>query len=107
MTKAFNQRHGQVEDSQSGDRTHFSLSQVLGNSLVAIWVVIVVVPLIWMCLSTFKSSTEMLISPLNWPTAWDFDNFSEAWRNGVKEYTFNSIIVTIPAVFVLFLILSC
>lgn len=45
---------------------------------MALITVIVVFPLFWMVLLSFKTSSEIMSNPLAWPTAFNLDNFKNA-----------------------------
>ncbi|GAA2934842.1 carbohydrate ABC transporter permease [Microbacterium luteolum] len=68
--------------------------------LVALLMVVVLYPQVWMVLGSFKTQSEFLSDPaLSLPKTWQFDNYISALTNGdVARNYLNSIIVTIPSV---------
>src|SRR5690349_18350089 len=68
--------------------------------VVAILMVVVLYPQVWMVLGSFKTQSEFLSNPaLSLPETWNFDNYVAALTNGnVAQNYLNSIIVTIPSV---------
>ena len=46
--------------------------------VMALITLIVVFPLLWMVLLSFKTSSEIMSNPLAWPTAFNMDNFKNA-----------------------------
>lgn len=68
--------------------------------LVALLMVVVLYPQVWMLLGSFKTQSEFLSDPaLSLPKTWQFDNYVAALTNGdVARNYLNSIIVTIPSV---------
>ena len=46
--------------------------------VMALITLIVVFPLLWMVLLSFKTSSEIMSNPLAWPTAFNIDNFKNA-----------------------------
>ena len=68
--------------------------------LVAVLMVVVLYPQVWMVLGSFKTQSEFLSNPaLSLPETWQFDNYITALTNGnVGQNYLNSIIVTIPSV---------
>jgi N-acetylglucosamine transport system permease protein len=71
-----------------------------------LWASMVVFPLLWAVLSSFKSDQEIFTSPWNLPSDWRWDNFSRAWQEAnIGKYFFNSVIVVVGGV-LLTLILS-
>jgi raffinose/stachyose/melibiose transport system permease protein len=68
--------------------------------LVAILMVVVLYPQVWMVLGSFKTQSEFLSNPaLALPETWNFDNYVTALTNGnVARNWLNSVMVTIPSV---------
>lgn len=54
----------------------------------------IIYPLLWMVMSSFKTNSELFLSPFKFPTTYVFSNYSVAWRAGVGRYIFNSVLVT-------------
>lgn len=72
-------------DKVVGGVSHFFLS---------IWAVIVIVPLLWTLLSSFKTSSEIFASPFSLPKVWQFRNYVDAWQTaGIGSYFLNTVIV--------------
>ena len=67
--------------------------------LVAILLIIVVYPLVWLLLGSFKSNSEFLNNPVwSLPSSFSFDNYVEAWNTGnIAQYATNSILSVFPA----------
>jgi N-acetylglucosamine transport system permease protein len=64
------------------------------QGFVAVWAVMVVFPLLWAVISSFKSDQEIFTSPWRLPSTWHFDNFSRAWNDAnISGYFLNSVIV--------------
>ncbi len=73
-----------------GERT----VSVVSHVVLAIWSVIVILPLVWVFLSSWKTTSEIFQSPLSLPKHWSFDNYIGAWSDShVGRYMLNSIIV--------------
>src|SRR4051794_40923652 len=72
-------------------------SRVLGGTsqgFVLVWGAMVVFPLLWAVLSSFKSDADIFKSPWSLPSVWHWDNFSRAWNGShIGTYFFNSLIV--------------
>lgn len=74
--------------------------------LVAVLLVIVGYPLIWLLLGSFKSQREFLEAP-TWalPEQWNFDNYVIAWDTaGLGQSLFNSAITVWPSLFLMLLL---
>ncbi len=66
----------------------------VSHTALSIWSLIVILPLLWTFMSSFKSSSEIFASPFALPTVWHFDNYIRAWTSaGIGSYFLNSVIV--------------
>jgi N-acetylglucosamine transport system permease protein len=64
------------------------------------WALIVVFPMLWVIVTSFKTDKEIFLSPWKFPAKLIFDNFVRAWTKAdIGLYFFNSMIVIIPAIF--------
>ena len=73
-----------------GDRAVEATSHVL----LAVWSIIVIVPFLWVVLSSFKTTKEILASPFSLPAHWSFDNYVHAWTDaGIRQFFLNTVIV--------------
>jgi raffinose/stachyose/melibiose transport system permease protein len=82
------------------------VGRIVSGVLVAFLLVIVVGPLVWMVLGSFKTQTEFLENPV-WmlPQQWNFDNYVFAWTTGnFAQYAFNSVVTVIPSLFLVLLL---
>lgn len=78
----------------AGERTLGVFSQ----GFLAVWAILVVLPLLWAALTAFKSDQEIFTSPWSLPTTWRFENFARAWTVGnIGTYFVNSLIVVVCA----------
>lgn len=55
-------------------------------------------PFVWMVLSSFKSNKEYFANPWGLPLEWNFENFANAWNEGISGYLFNSLYITVFSV---------
>ncbi|MDQ0577223.1 carbohydrate ABC transporter permease [Agromyces albus] len=83
-----------------------SVSRVLRRipaTILAVFLgAIVIVPMLWMVLSSFKTQGEFLSGHF-WelPQSWNLDNYVEAWTRGrIAEYFTNTAVTVLPALFV-------
>ena len=66
------------------------------HTVLIIWSVLVILPLIWVLMSSFKTSSEIFASPFALPQRWSFDNYVNAWTTaGIGSFFFNSVIVVV------------
>jgi N-acetylglucosamine transport system permease protein len=64
------------------------------HTILSIWSVIVIVPFLWVILSSFKTTKQILSSPFSLPTTLSFENYVAAWsKAGIGRYFFNTVIV--------------
>jgi N-acetylglucosamine transport system permease protein len=62
--------------------------------LLVIWSIVVIVPFLWVLLSSFKTTKEILASPFSLPAKWSFDNYVSAWTtSGIGGFFGNTIVV--------------
>ncbi len=73
-----------------GERVVASVSHVV----LGFWSLLVIVPLLWTLMSSFKTSSEIFASPFGLPEHWNFDNYISAWTTqGIGRYFLNTVIV--------------
>jgi N-acetylglucosamine transport system permease protein len=83
--------------TSAGDKVVGAMS----HTVLIIWSVVVVVPLLWVIMSSFKTSSEIFASPFALPSNWNFTNYVNAWTTaGIGSFFFNSVIVVLGALFV-------
>lgn len=94
----------EVDPRRRGAKDFFSrLPLRLG--LLAL-LIIVIYPMIWMFLGSFKTQNEFLNDPFwSLPQSWSLDNYVEVFTTGgFGQYVINSIIVVFPSLAVILLI---
>ena len=75
------------------------------HALLAIWSIIVIVPFLWVVLSSFKTTKEILASPFSLPAHWQFDNYAHAWTDaGIRQFFLNTVIVVSVALVLVMLL---
>ncbi|MEV6107748.1 carbohydrate ABC transporter permease [Streptomyces sp. NPDC051940] len=90
-----------VRTSASSDRRFAAIS----HTLLTLWAVVVIVPMLWVLMSSFKSTGEILSSPFSLPDHWRFENYSNAWSDAnIGKYFLNSAIVVVSALFLVMLL---
>ncbi|MDX6282547.1 MAG: N-acetylglucosamine transport system permease protein, partial [Kribbellaceae bacterium] len=63
-----------------------------------LWSLLVILPLVWTVLSSFKSTKEVLGNPLALPGKLRFGNYATAWTTaGIGRYFTNTVIVVASA----------
>jgi raffinose/stachyose/melibiose transport system permease protein len=83
-----------------------SLNQLPAQIVVFICLLLVVLPLLWLVIGSFKTQEEWLNgSPWSLPSQLEWSNYSEAWTTGkLDTYVRNSTIAVIPSLFLIILL---
>lgn len=66
--------------------------------LLTILALLVLYPMYWVVISSLKTNSEFLSSPLAFPNELKFENYIKAWQQGFSRYFFNSILINIISV---------
>ena len=67
---------------------------------LVLWSIVVIYPIIWMFIGSFKSNAEIYASPWSLPKTFNFENFILAWTDfNIGTAFINSIFVTILGTF--------
>ena len=84
-------------DSPMHRRGAFSLGQVLSYALMALAVIIIGLPLLWMLLGSVKTNQEIYTMPPPWlPIEWRWQNFADAWNAApFGRFYFNTMVTTL------------
>jgi N-acetylglucosamine transport system permease protein len=86
--------------SGRGERGDVRLLSGLGHLALAVWAVIVIVPILWTFLASFKNTTEIFSSPWTMPAELRWENWGRAWTKAhVGSYFINSVIVVACSTF--------
>jgi ABC-type glycerol-3-phosphate transport system permease component len=67
---------------------------IVSHIALAAWVVIICAPLLWVLMSSFKTTAQIFQSPFTLPTSFNFDNYVSAWTTAsIGRYFVNTVIV--------------
>jgi N-acetylglucosamine transport system permease protein len=84
--------HRRAEDHRM--KRDVRLFSRLGQVALIIWAIIVVVPILWTFLASFKDTTEIFSSPWTLPGHLRWENWSRAWTKAhIGRYFINSVLV--------------
>jgi len=76
-----------------------------GWAVLALWTIVVLLPLYTLVVSCFKSTAQIYDNPLALPQQWTADNFVTAWNSlSLGQNLLNSLMVTVAAVIVTILV---
>ncbi|MBN9608770.1 MAG: sugar ABC transporter permease [Actinobacteria bacterium 69-20] len=80
---------GKVKQS-GGDRAVSTTAHIL----LIIWMLIVLIPFLWVLMSSFKTSSQVLSNPMSLPTSLHWANYYTAWEQaGIGKWFLNTVIV--------------
>lgn len=66
----------------------------ISHVALSAWVVVICAPLLWVLMSSFKTTQQIFGSPFTLPTSFNFDNYVSAWTTAkIGSYFFNTVIV--------------
>ena len=88
------------------ERRRRFLRSVPSKIILAVLLVVVLYPMVWLLLGSFKTNNEFLENPV-WalPETLSLDNYVEAWTTGnIAQYVTNSVIAVFPALFLMILL---
>ncbi|MBT3153731.1 carbohydrate ABC transporter permease [Streptomyces sp. CHD11] len=71
---------------------------VFSHGFLAVWAVLIVLPLLWLVLSSFRTDAQIGGSAFGWPRNWDPGVFSRAWEKGIGDYFTSTVIVLVISV---------
>jgi raffinose/stachyose/melibiose transport system permease protein len=84
---------------QKSLRTERTAISMLSHVVLAIFVVVIVYPVVWMVFASFKSQTEIVTNIWGLPEVWQWQNYTEAWENASMGYAIlNSIVSSLLTV---------
>ncbi|MEU1312228.1 carbohydrate ABC transporter permease [Streptomyces cinnamoneus] len=73
---------------------------VFSHGVLALWALMVTLPLLWAVMSAFKTDREIFTSPWALPGSLNFDSWSRAWSQAhMGEYFLNSVVVVAGSLF--------
>ena len=88
-------------ESKRRDATRKMLSRIPAWVLIGLILVIVLYPMLWMLLSSFKTNTEFSVEPFwSLPSAFHWENYAVAWNSGMSTY-FLILVISVAASFAL------
>ncbi len=85
-----------------GDRVAAGVS----HTVLVIWCVLVIAPMIWVFIGSFKTSAEIFASPFSLPSEWSFTNYENAWVDAQIGRAFVNTIIVVGTALVLVMLLG-
>ncbi|MDG6109373.1 carbohydrate ABC transporter permease [Dactylosporangium aurantiacum] len=75
-------------------RKKLNIAGALGSIFLAIWALLILIPLAWVFLASFKNTTEIFSAPWTLPAELRWENWGRAWTKAhVGQYLLNSVLV--------------
>ncbi|MEU6171676.1 carbohydrate ABC transporter permease [Streptantibioticus parmotrematis] len=71
---------------------------VFSHGFLALWAVLIVLPILWVVLGSFKTDAQIGGSAWTWPADWSFGAFQRAWDKGVGGFLLHTAIVLVFSV---------
>lgn len=88
-------------------KNKWTIGTVLTFSILVIFLIIFIYPLIWLFINSFKDNTEIFVNPWGLPSSWSIVNYIRAFQIGnVGIYFINSVFITMVSV-TIGVMLSC
>lgn len=73
--------------------TDRKVAGIAHTALIA-WVIVIIAPLLWVLMSSFKTTQQIFGSPFSLPTSLNFENYVSAWTTAsIGTYFVNTVIV--------------
>jgi N-acetylglucosamine transport system permease protein len=84
-----------TEQQRATQKKDIKVLSGIGHVFLAVWALLILFPLVFAVLASFKSNTEIFLgNPFAWPSHWDFASFARAWSKAkIGTYFINSVIV--------------
>ncbi|MER8029688.1 carbohydrate ABC transporter permease [Streptomyces bauhiniae] len=75
-------------------RSEGTVLNVFSHGVLVIWAILVVLPLLWAVMTSFKDDSSIFGSPWALPDRLHFDNWSRAWSQAhMSDYFLNTVLV--------------
>ncbi|MGF2948390.1 carbohydrate ABC transporter permease [Microbacterium alcoholitolerans] len=94
-------KESRAKDS-GGDKWVGGVSHVV----LAIWSIIVILPMVWTLVGSFKTTKEIFASPFGLPENWSFDNYVNAWVKNNFGLMFLNTVIVVGVALVLVMVLG-
>ncbi|GAA3926458.1 carbohydrate ABC transporter permease [Microbacterium soli] len=88
--------------STTGDKTVAGVSHVV----MGIWALVVILPMLWTLIGSFKTTKEIFASPFGLPANWNFDNYVSAWVDNEFGLMFLNTVIVVGVSLVAVMILG-
>lgn len=93
---------GRTTKSTTGDKVVGGAS----HAILAVWSLIVILPMVWTLIGSFKTTKEIFQSPFGLPASWSFDNYVNAWVGNNFGGMFLNTVIVVGVALVLVMVLG-
>lgn len=93
---------GRRPSSTTGDKVVGGVSHVV----MAIWSLVVILPMLWTLVGSFKTTKEIFASPFGLPASWNLDNYVSAWVDNAFGQMFLNTVIVVGVSLVLVMVLG-
>ncbi|WP_416343543.1 carbohydrate ABC transporter permease [Isoptericola peretonis] len=93
---------GRRERGRGGDRAVAGMS----HTVLVVWCVLVIAPMIWVLIGSFKTSSEIFASPFSLPAEWGWTNYVSAWTDAEIGRAFFNTVIVVGSALVLVMLLG-
>lgn len=76
------------------------------HAVMGLWSLVVILPMLWTLLGSFKSTKEIFASPFGLPATWNFDNYISAWVDNAFGQMFINTVIVVGVSLVLVMVLG-
>src|SRR5690606_13243998 len=67
---------------------------VLSHIALVVWTILIIGPVLWTFLASFKTNAQIFGDPLTLPTSYSFDSWARAWDKAhIGLYMWNTVFV--------------
>ena len=66
--------------------TKKKIGHVIAVVLLVTFALLIILPLIWVVLTGFKTNKELFLEPWKLPEVWQFQNYIDAWNAGIGVF---------------------
>ncbi|MCK9793707.1 carbohydrate ABC transporter permease [Isoptericola sp. 4D.3] len=78
----------------------------MSHTVLVVWCVLVIAPMIWVLIGSFKTSSEIFASPFSLPAEWGWTNYVSAWTDAEIGRAFFNTVIVVGSALVLVMLLG-
>jgi len=87
-------RAGATAEREPAGKPQERVFTTVSHTALIVWSLIVILPLLWTLMTSFKTTSQIFSSPFSFPTSLNLQNYVNAWTTaGIGSYFLNTVIV--------------